>query len=89
MLLQRVRLCLVAFQLVPPQLAPTLFLQDKGTLLRAREKKKTEIISRLLIKLDLTASSILQSASIFSGFYSRFNSLIIDPKEGSHEEMLI
>lgn len=56
MLLQRVRLCLVAFQLVPPRLAPTLFLQDKGTLLRAREKKKTEIISRLLIKLAFVLS---------------------------------
>ena len=55
MLLQRVRLCLVAFQLVPPRLAPTLFLQDKDTLLRAR-KKKVEIISRLLIKLAFVLS---------------------------------
>ena len=55
MLLQRVRLCLVAFQLVPPRLAPTLFLQDKDTLLRAR-KKKTEVISRLLIKLAFVLS---------------------------------
>ena len=55
MFLQRVRLCLVVFQLVPPRLAPTLFLQDKDTLLRAR-KKKVEIISRLLIKLAFVLS---------------------------------
>ena len=55
MLLQRVHLCLVAFQLLPPRLAPTLFLQDKDTLLRAR-KKKASIISRLLIKLAFVLS---------------------------------